>query len=69
MNPRHALTLAVALALTACGDHTTDTPSTTTTPINCGDPGTHPGMDTPPGDPHGLDTDEDGVACETITPG
>jgi len=80
MNPRHALTLAVVLALTACGDPGTDTPpgstttvlpTTTSTPedLNCGDPGTHPNMDVPPGDPHGLDTDDDGTGCETITPG
>jgi len=35
--------------------------------LNCGDPGTSHNMTVPPDDPHGLDTDNDGIGCEDPT--
>jgi hypothetical protein len=32
--------------------------------LNCGDPGTYHNMPVPPGDPDGLDSDDDGIGCE-----
>jgi hypothetical protein len=32
--------------------------------LDCGDPGTSHNMRVGPGDPHGLDADDDGIGCE-----
>ena len=36
--------------------------------LDCGDPGTSPGMPVDAGDPHDLDADDDGIGCEAPTP-
>jgi hypothetical protein len=46
-----------------------DAPAPTPTPatpadLDCGDPGTSPGMPVPADDPHDLDADDDGIGCE-----
>ena len=52
------LALLAALTLAACG-------TGPETELDCGDTGTSPNMTVPEDDPHDLDTDGDGIGCET----
>ena len=51
------LIFAVLALAAACGAEAAD--------LDCGDPGAGPDVTVADGDPHGLDTDGDGIGCET----